>query len=223
VSSISGAELEDGVRLLVEGGRGSCVGRPAPGIEIEIVPFEHVDHDHKASHHVGEISVRGEVVTHAYAEDPRATSAAKVHDAGTVWHRTGDAGYFDDDGLLWTVGRVAHRIDTSAGTRWPVPLENICDLHPRVRRTALVGAGDSGRTHTCLVIEPRSGEWPPTDSERLAFQLEMEALLRSRAHPSELASTPDRVLFHPNLPVDVRHNAKIRREEVSAWAAGQSA
>jgi hypothetical protein len=29
------------------------------------------------------------------------------------------------------------------------------------------------------------------------------------------------IVFHPSLPVDVRHNAKINREALAAWAAKQ--
>jgi acyl-CoA synthetase (AMP-forming)/AMP-acid ligase II len=214
ISSISGTELESGLRLLVEGGHGSCVGRAAPGIEIQIAPLDH--DQHPASPRIGEICVRGEVVTRSYAEDRRATSAAKIEDGATIWHRTGDAGYIDEDDRLWTVGRVAHRIVTPTGTRWPVPLENVCDLHPRVRRTALVASNPAS---TCLVIEPLPDAWPRSHADRNTFRLEMQALLRSRSRPSSLASSPDRILFHPNLPVDVRHNAKIRREELAPWAA----
>jgi hypothetical protein len=31
------------------------------------------------------------------------------------------------------------------------------------------------------------------------------------------------VLFHPSLPVDIRHNAKIFREKLAVWAAGKLA
>ena len=27
------------------------------------------------------------------------------------------------------------------------------------------------------------------------------------------------MLYHPGFPVDIRHNAKIRREELAVWAA----
>jgi hypothetical protein len=29
------------------------------------------------------------------------------------------------------------------------------------------------------------------------------------------------ILLHPGLPVDTRHNVKINREELAAWAAQQ--
>jgi hypothetical protein len=30
---------------------------------------------------------------------------------------------------------------------------------------------------------------------------------------------PEHVLLHPSLPVDIRHNAKIFREQLAVWAS----
>jgi hypothetical protein len=52
----------------------------------------------------------------------------------------------------------------------------------------------------------------------------MEVLARARLRPDSPAPArvPERLLFHRSMPVDVRHNAKIRREELSAWAEGRA-
>lgn len=228
VSSISGSEFEAGVRVRVEGGHGACLGRAAPGIEIGIVEFgERTRHDDEFVPHgrIGEICVRGAVVTRAYADDAKSTLAARSRIGESDWHRTGDAGYVDADERLWTVGRCAHRIETRTGTRWPVPLENVCDVHPRVRRTACVGSGPSKDQRPCLVIEPNPGDWPRSSAERAAFAAEMRALVDARLRSGSPAHTgfPERVLFHAAFPVDVRHNAKIRREELARFATGLDA
>lgn len=212
VSSVSGAELATR-RARVEGGHGSCVGRPAPGIAVRI--------DGAANPaDVGEILVHGPVVKRAYAEDPAASARALVvDDDGRAWHRTGDAGYVDGDGYLWTVGRTAHRVDTDGGVRWPVPIENVCDRHPRARRTALVPFRRNGRRGTCLVIEPTRDSWPTSTTEQGAFADEMRALVAASLTAGSPAAVeaPDAVRFHRSFPVDVRHNAKIRREDLAAW------
>jgi hypothetical protein len=64
---------------------------------------------------VGEIAVRGPVVTHAYHNLPEPTAAAKIADGEAVWHRMGDLGYFDEGGRLWFCGRKAERVETAAG------------------------------------------------------------------------------------------------------------
>ena len=45
----------------------------------------------------------------------------------------------------------------------------------------------------------------------------MLALGAARPHTAGITT----ILFHPALPVDVRHNSKIFREKLARWAAGQ--
>ena len=50
----------------------------------------------------------------------------------------------------------------------------------------------------------------------------VEALLaeiRTLGQGNPLTQLIDVFLFHPSLPVDVRHNAKIFREKLALWAA----
>lgn len=227
VSSICGAELAGELRQRVEGGHGSCVGRPAPGIEVAIVPVTDGPLDTLeplSSHAIGEICVRGAVVTQAYADDEPATRRAKIDVAGSRWHRMGDAGYLDGDGRLWTVGRVAHRVECADGVRWPVMIENVCDQHPLVRRTALVGTGTRGRERAVLCVEPQGGARRSVD-ERARLLREMRALVAARSVPGAPVSlqVPDRLIECEDFPVDVRHNAKIRREDLARFAAEHDA
>jgi acyl-CoA synthetase (AMP-forming)/AMP-acid ligase II len=228
LTSISGAEILD-VRSSIEGGFGTCVGRAAPGVDIALIPVEDraiadwsdvtpLGHDS-----IGEVCVRGAVVTREYADDGAATRAAKIADGEAVVHRTGDAGWIDTDGRLWIVGRTSHRIETRAGVVWPVPLENVCDLHPRLTRTALVGVGERRSEQPVLVVEPRPGEMPRGAAGRERFAREIAALRAAHERPDTPTVLPDlrRVLFRESLPVDVRHNAKIRREILKAWAAAR--
>ncbi|MBL8858165.1 MAG: AMP-binding protein [Planctomycetes bacterium] len=221
VSSICGAEFAGGVRALVEGGHGSCVGRPAPGLNVAIVPVSDAPLEHVAPlapGTIGEICVRGPVVTRAYADDAAATRRAKIIDGDTCWHRMGDAGYFDGSGRLWTVGRLAHRIETRGGSVWPVPLENVCDLHPAVARTALVA---DGTREPCLVVEPHARSPRRSSPARAALLSEMRALVAAKRMPGAPAELdfPSRLIECRAFPVDVRHNAKIRREELALLAA----
>lgn len=221
VATISGRELTatfDDTRA----GLGTCVGRPVPGVDVRIVrvtddPIERWSDDLVvAPGEVGEVVVRGDVVTKLYDGLAEATAKAKIPDAdGQVWHRMGDLGFVDAQGRLWFCGRKGHRVQAAGGQTLLSALEAVFDAHPRVRRCALVGVGEPGAQRPVLVVEPSPGHFPRGRAAREAFAREL--LVLGGANP-RTASIRD-VLFHPALPVDVRHNAKIRREVLAAWAA----
>ncbi len=214
VSNVTGAEIAE-LRSRIEGGEGTCVGRPVGGIEVALVritdePLALFSDDLRASAgEPGEICVRGAQVTREYKFDELATRLAKITDerrASGAWHRMGDIGRFDADGRLWLLGRKSERIETSSGTLFPVPLENVYDTVPGVRRSVLIGLGPRGSERVALMIEPEPG----------ANREVLERVLRG--HRADLPDTArvERILFHSGFPVDVRHNAKIRRGDLRA-------
>ncbi len=224
VSSISGAEILGPARARTESGAGTCVGRPAPGIDlrlIEITEARIVDW-HDATEvppgELGEICVRGAVVTPEYKFQEHPTALAKIRCVGgDLYHRMGDIGYLDEAGALWFCGRKAHRLETAAGLLMPVGVENVFNPHPRVHRTALVGVGVRGAERPVLVVEAAPGEHPRTRHARES----LAENLRAFAAAHEAARVVEEILFHPSFPVDVRHNAKIHREQLKAWAEEQ--
>lgn len=96
---------EDDVRRM-KSGDGLLAGQPVSAVDVRI------DAD--------EILVAGAHVNDSYL-DPAHNAETKVLDHGRTWHRTGDAGRFDDKGRLWLLGR------TQAGVN---------DLHPFAIETA---------------------------------------------------------------------------------------
>ncbi|MBK7876367.1 MAG: AMP-binding protein [Planctomycetes bacterium] len=225
VCSITGREIL-AVREKTEHGFGTCVGRPVAGIELAIIPVRDEpierwdDALRSGPFQLGEVCVKGAVVTHRYASESEATRAAKIAGDEGFWHRMGDLGWLDDEGRLWFCGRKSHRLETGRGIVAPVPTENVVQRHPRVRRAALVGVGERGAQRAVLVIEPKKGEFPKKKSARAAFVDEVLAFLAAerRATPLHAPETIEHVLFHPAFPVDVRHNAKVKNELLQRWA-----
>jgi acyl-CoA synthetase (AMP-forming)/AMP-acid ligase II len=226
VASIAGHEITSGLADKVLYGAGTCVGALAPGIEARLMRISDAAFDAWSDElevplgQLGEVCVRGPVVTRRYAGDARATAAAKLDDgAGGVWHRMGDVGRFDEEGRLWFHGRKAHRLETADGLRMPVPVENVFNTHPRVHRTALVGVGARGAELPVLVVEPVPGELPRSEVMTDGFIMQLRTIGRRTPVTADI----ERFLFHESFPVDVRHNAKIHREELKAWAEEQLA
>jgi acyl-CoA synthetase (AMP-forming)/AMP-acid ligase II len=220
IVSIEGREVVAQTWQQSRQGKGTCVGRPLPGIEIKIIaisngPFTGLTKDMLvADGRIGEIIVRGDVVTRAYLNNPEETRLAKIPDNDTFWHRMGDVGYLDQQQRLWFCGRRAHRVVTEQGTLFSVPCEAIINEHPDVSRSALVGINfgskEAGKIIPAIVIEPKK--------ERQINDQKLLEQVRAKAAQSELTREIKHFLVHKDFPVDIRHNAKIFREKLASWA-----
>ena len=116
----------------------------------------------------------------------------------------GDTGWKDADGQLWFCGRK-HRVTLNP---FSPSCEAVFNAHPGVRRTALVGIGQAGRQTPVLCVE-ESGS-----ADREALRGELLALGAAHGHTKAIKT----ILYHAGFPVDIRHNAKISREKLAAWA-----
>lgn len=224
IVSISGREVLTETWNLTRQGRGACVGRPLPGIEVRVIalhegvmaPFTSSEESATGETRwlpaftVGEIIVRGPVVTAAYDNNDAENQRAKIADGDGFWHRIGDLGYVDDVGRLWFCGRKAHRVTTANGTLYTICCEAIFNNHPQVFRSALVGVGRAGHMRPVLIVQP---EGEVGDQPRLFAELRQMAV-----EHEQTAGIVD-FLVHESFPVDIRHNAKIFREKLALWAA----
>ncbi|MEE4172623.1 MAG: fatty acid CoA ligase family protein [Xanthomonadales bacterium] len=223
VTNISSRELTDELREQARNGAGTCVGTPVPPNQVAIMRLmdeaAEVLHpeDRLPAGEVGEIIVSGPTTTAAYWRRDEQTRLAKTRDdAGRLWHRMGDVGYFDENGRLWYCGRKSQRVETREGPLFADQVEAMFNDLDGVERTALVGIPASADS------EAGSGREPVLCIERRKDATQGEAdmtrsiLERARRFP-QLAAL-ERVLYHPGFPVDIRHNAKIGREALADWA-----
>lgn len=224
VASIEGREVLAETWAMSRTGRGTCVGRALPGIELRIIAIsdepiaELSESMFLKNGEMGEIIVRGEVVTRAYQNNEEETRLAKIRDGASLWHRMGDVGYLDDKERLWFCGRRAHRVVTEKGTLYSIPCEAIVNEHPGVYRSALVGIPGTSEQATrdksanvpVLIIEPVKNN----DMREKTLLAEVRALAKA----SELTRDIQYFLIHRAFPVDIRHNAKIFREKLAIWA-----
>lgn len=174
-------------------GRGLLAGAPIPEIRLRIVPdqwgkparvFAEV-----AVGEPGEILVTGDHVLKGYLHG-KGDAETKVSIEGDIWHRTGDAGYRDNRGRLWLLGRCSARVQDERGVLYPFAVECVAMSFSFVRRAAFVSAVGK----RLLVLEGH-GELSGENLQSLRAQV-------ARAFVDEV-----RVLRR--IPVDARHNAKI--------------
>jgi len=219
IASISGDEILTDTWAESVKGKGTCVGRALPGLNIGILKItdtpisEFKREDELGPYEIGEIIVKGDVVTKSYANNPSETLLAKIWDGDKFWHRMGDVGYLDDQARLWFCGRKAHRVPLFGETLYTIPCEAIINEHPEVYRSALVGIspGDSGIYEAAaMIVEPHKNR----NIDRNNLLKEVRILSES----NEVTKKIDHFLVHLNFPVDIRHNAKIFREKLAVWA-----
>ena len=220
VASIESREVLEDTAEATANGAGVCVGRPVAEADVAVITITDApiarwsDAELVETGVIGEITVRGPQATRRYWDADAQTALAKIpDDAGDGFrHRMGDCGYFDDAGRLWFCGRKSQRVQHEGQTWFTVTCERVFDAHPDVYRTALVKV--AGRPPVvCVELEPSArGE-----GDRVLGEL------RELAQERELTSALDTFLVHDGFPVDIRHNAKIGREQLSRWASAKLA
>ncbi|MEV6767464.1 AMP-binding protein [Nocardia sp. NPDC051030] len=222
MSTIESRELLGGLVERAHRGEGTCIGRPAEGVRARLVAitddpiptWEQAaarEAELVATRGIGELVVAGPNVSTRYYWPQEANLAGKIHDGETVWHRTGDLAWIDEEGRIWFCGRKSQRVHAAGGPMFSVQVEQVFNTLPGVARTALVGVGVKGAQEPVLCVEAEAG----------ANTTALAAKLRERAAEFEVTAGVTRFLFHPKFPVDIRHNAKIGREQLAIWAAAQ--
>ncbi len=115
----------------------SCVGIPLPqnnykivkmGTTEEVEPYEN-----------GEICVTGPSVMLGYYNNEKETNdTLKIHEDGKTWLHTGDAGYVDNEGVVFYTQRIKRIIIASGYNIYPVQIENLILTHPAIEKCAVV-------------------------------------------------------------------------------------
>lgn len=220
VASIASTELTEELLAQTREGAGTCVGKPVAANEVailrlmdEVAEVLHPE-DLLPTGEVGEIVVHGPTTTDSYwRRDVQTQLAKSKDDQGRTWHRMGDIGYFDSEGRLWYCGRKSQRVETATGPWFADQVEAIFNDCDGVERTALVGVPAKGHQQPVLCIEIQAG------ASAAKADIQRRVLERARQFPK--LAVLERVLFHPGFPVDIRHNSKIGREALGAWAREQ--
>jgi acyl-CoA synthetase (AMP-forming)/AMP-acid ligase II len=155
----------------------------------------------------GEIAVRGPTVMQGYWNKPQETAAALVDG----WLRTGDAGRFDEEGLLHVVDRIKDMVVTGGENVFSAEVENVLSQHPDVQACAVIGIPDADwgeAVHAVVVRRPGS-------------QVDAAGLI---AHCRERIAgykCPRSVEFRTELPLSAA--GKLQKFQLRApWWAGRT-
>ncbi len=200
--------VSDGERGSSESRRGVPVGNPLAGADVIILPMGFITDQPVRplpNGETGEVFVTGPWLSAGYDQHWARNHDARVQFNGKVWHRTGDVGHIKNG--LMIEGRIAHIIDTGKEILTPVPLEqSVEELFPAVTAAA-VGVAVGGVTSLVIVMSDGTTTGAADG--------------RTQGIVQKIAPNVAGVLYKKELPVDRRHNSKIDRIALAAWAAEQ--
>ena len=122
---------------------------------------------------VGELAVRGGLVSKGYYKLEEETRRA-YRDG---WFFTGDLGFQDEEGFITLVGRSKEMISRGGEKVYPVEVENILHLHPKILDVSVFGLPDPvmGESVACAaVLRPGVQGFQPAEAqvfcrEKLAY------------------------------------------------------
>ncbi|MBM4340426.1 MAG: fatty acid--CoA ligase [Deltaproteobacteria bacterium] len=115
----------------------SKTGREFISVELKVVndKGEEIKKDEKE---VGEIIVRGDIVTKGYWKLPEETAKAIKNG----WLHTGDMAVIDEEGYVTIVDRKKDMILTGGENVYSTEVENVLYMHPAILECAVVGVPD---------------------------------------------------------------------------------
>lgn len=130
-----------------------CLGIPIFDVDSRVVNVD--DATELPPGEIGEIIIHGPQLFKGYWNDPRGTADAFVEFDGKTFFRTGDLGYYDEDGYFFIVDRLKRMINASGYKVWPTEVEALMLRHPAIAEVCIIAAPDARRGETvkaCVVL-----------------------------------------------------------------------
>lgn len=149
---------------------------------------------------IGEIEVKGPMVTKGYYNKPAATQAAFCNE----WLKTGDMGYLDEDGFVYIVDRRNDLIISGGENIYPAELEK-----------ALMNIKGISAAGVCGMSDANWGERPVAFIESNDAHLsasEIKLTLQESLAPYKI---PDKIFLVSTLPRNASN--KLLRRTLQEW------
>ncbi|EST23579.1 class I adenylate-forming enzyme family protein [Streptomyces roseochromogenus] len=182
------------------------VGRPAPGVEIEVREPGDAGRPLPAGR-LGEVWVRSAAGMSGYWMRPDLTAEVLRHG----WLRTGDLGHLDGEGYLYLDDRVEDMVVVDGYNIYSLPVEAALARHPAVGQAAVVGRPSAlTGEEVCAFLVPAPGR---TASRSAA--VEACALVAEKFAP---AHRPTTLWWTECLPLT--GNGTVDKGALRAMAAG---
>jgi fatty-acyl-CoA synthase len=142
-----------------------CAGIPFFNTDARVIDVESLKE--LGPNQVGEIIVHGPQVFRGYWKQPEASAQAFVEHDAKRFFRTGDLGYYDEEGYFFITDRLKRMINCSGYKVWPAEVESMLYAHPAIQEACVIAARDGyrGETVKALIVlkKEMQGEMKPED------------------------------------------------------------
>jgi len=186
--------------------KGLFTGKPVKQIETLILPITSGEIEYETDEElrnsvlqkgeIGEIVVKGPHVLPSYVNQPKEEKLNKIKTATSVWHRTGDAGFFDEEGRLFLTGRATSAIEWKGKLLFSFPVEMILSELSEIKHAALLKKNNELN----LVIS-----FKDTSTKKLSESIRKKVEELVLNYLSEIP----KIRLLQSFPLDPRHNSKI--------------
>lgn len=133
-----------------------CLGIPVFDVDCRVIAVS--DHHELGPNETGEIIVNGPQIFQGYWRNEKATQEAFMQHDGKTFLRTGDLGYYDEDGYFFMVDRVKRMINAAGFKVWPAEVEMLMLKCPDVAEACVIGTTDPRRGETVKAYVVRSAQ-----------------------------------------------------------------
>ncbi|MGB1764582.1 long-chain fatty acid--CoA ligase [Alloalcanivorax xenomutans] len=189
-----------------------CLGIPVFDVDSRVI-----DQDTGKELGVGEV---GEIISHGpqifqgYWNRPEETEKAFIELDGKRFFRTGDMGYYDEEGYFFIVDRVKRMINASGFKVWPAEVESLMYRHPAIQECCIISAPHERRGETvkaCVVLSAKDKDNVSEDDIITWCKNEMAAY-----------KVPQIVEFRDELPRSPTGKVMWRALQEQEWAKSES-
>jgi fatty-acyl-CoA synthase len=127
-----------------------CLGIPVFDVDARVI--DPTTLEDLGPNQEGEIILSGPQVFAGYWKRPEDTRQVFIERGGKRFFRSGDLGYYDDEGYFFYVDRIKRMINASGFKVWPAEVETLLYKHPAVQEACIIGIPDARRGETVMAL-----------------------------------------------------------------------
>lgn len=190
--------------------KAQCLGIPIMNTDARVIDLDRGTE--LGPNEVGEIIVHGPQVFQGYWNRPKETAAAFIELEGKRFFRTGDIGYYDEQGYFFIVDRLKRMINAAGFKVWPTEVESMMYAHPAIQEVCVISAPHPRRGETVKALVVLRAGARASEEEIIAWCHERMAAYK----------VPEKIEFVETLPKSPTGKLQWRLLQEREWHKASS-